>query len=171
MAEPRIIDVTKQRERMDDMRALFREYATEIGIDLAFQDFEDELAGLPGRYAAPRGCILLAELDGDAVGCIALRPLEGDVGEIKRMYIKPAARGHGLAGRLARECIRQAIECGYKRLRLDTLKSMLPARKLYGRLGFIEIEPYYHNPLPDVVYYELVLQNGPNREEPRRAAK
>lgn len=155
MAEIRIMDVNEQFERMDDVRALFTEYAREIGIDLGFQGFEQELAELPGCYEAPHGVILLAEADGQLAGCVALRPLEESIAELKRMYVRPAYRGRGIAGRLVDEVISRALQAGYRGIRLDTLATMTAARGLYERLGFARIEPYYHNPLPDVAYYEL----------------
>ena len=153
----KIINVAESSERMAEVRALFREYATEMGLNLNFQGFEEELADLPGCYEAPRGCILFAEIDGKVAGCIALRPLADVTAEVKRMFVRTECRGKGVALALATELMRQATERGYQRVRLDTLASMVPARRLYETLGFQTIDAYYHNPLADVVYYELVL--------------
>lgn len=152
-----IVDVTESPSRMDEVRALFREYAEDMGLNLDFQGFEQELADLPGCYSAPRGCILFYESNGETAGCIALRPLDNATGEVKRMFVRPAFRGKGIARQLVTGLLKQAAERGYQRLRLGTLASMTPARHLYESLGFGEIEPYYHNPLPDVIYYELRL--------------
>jgi putative acetyltransferase len=157
MTDLRIIDITDALARMEELRALIREYGAELGINLNFQGFEEELAALPGRYSAPRGCILAA-VDGAALtGSIALRPLEGDIGEVKRMYVNPAYRGRGIARALIDKLLERATEIGYARLRLDTLESMTAARTLYEGLGFVRIEPYYFNPIPNVAYYELRL--------------
>ncbi|MCA8910903.1 MAG: ATP-dependent Clp protease adaptor ClpS [Planctomycetes bacterium] len=157
MDDCRIIDVANQLRRMDDVRALFRAYAEEIGIDLGFQGFEDELIDLPGCYSAPSGCILLAELDNAPAACIALRRLGDAACELKRMYVKPEHRGRGLASALVSEALQFANNQRYMRVLLDTLGSMKAARKLYESFGFVETDPYYINPLPDVVFYELDL--------------
>lgn len=142
------------------VRELFREYAKEIAVDLCFQGFERELADLPGCYAAPEGTILLACIDHTPVGCVALRPLDKGIGEIKRLYVKPQYRGRGVARELAEEVLRRAFQIGYRKVRLDTLASMKAARALYESLGFKEIPAYYDNPLPDVVYFERDFYAG-----------
>ena len=139
-------------------RELFEEYAAGLGHDLCFQHFSDELAALPGAYAPPRGRLLLARSDDVAVGCIALREQSATICEMKRMYIRPAWRRRGIARELAQELIRIAREIGYERMRLDTLASMTPARQLYESIGFRQVEPYYHNPIPGAVFYELDLR-------------
>ena len=171
MPDVRIIDVTDSPSRMDDVRVLFMAYAKDIGIDLCFQGFETELAELPGCYAAPWGCILLAEVDREPVACVALRPIDEKTGEIKRLFVRPEFRGHGLARRLATEVVNAGFECGYSRLLLDTLSSMTAARKLYESLGFKPTEAYYDNPLPDVCYYELDLHDHARRHVARHARK
>ena len=140
-------------------RALFIEYAEWLAVDLCFQGFERELATLPGAYARPRGRLLLAGIPGEAFGCIALRPLdsEGDgapvpIGEVKRLYVRPAARGGGWGRALAEALIAEAQAIGYCELKLDTLEWMTEARALYGRLGFHECAPYYDNPRAGAVY-------------------
>ena len=142
---------------IDAVRALFREYADWLGVDLCFQGFDEELATLPGKYAPPDGRLLLARDGAAAVGCIGLRRVDATTGEVKRLYVRPAARGQGLGGELARRVIAAAREIGYRRLVLDTLEPMAEARSLYGALGFRVIPAYYANPLSGVIYMELVL--------------
>lgn len=138
-------------------RALFREYQAALGVDLCFQGFAQELASLPGAYAPPRGRLLLAGPPGDAFGCVALRPLADDAGEVKRLYVQPRARGGGWGRRLAQAIVDEARGIGYRVLKLDTLASMQEARSLYASLGFVPCEPYYHNPLGGTVYLKLTL--------------
>ncbi|HPE60627.1 MAG TPA: GNAT family N-acetyltransferase [Thiolinea sp.] len=142
------------------IRQLFREYQAFLNVDLCFQDFENELATLPGKYAPPGG-ELLAAMDGDRMlGCIALRPLEGEVCEMKRLYVRPEARGSGLGRELALVIIQTAREQGYARMRLDTLELLHEAMQLYEQLGFRRISPYYNNPLSGVAFLELVLTDS-----------
>ncbi|MGE5146462.1 MAG: GNAT family N-acetyltransferase, partial [Candidatus Eiseniibacteriota bacterium] len=144
----------RQAEGPDDMRtarALFQEYADWLGIDLSYQDFERELAELPGAYAPPKGRLLLGEVDGAAVGCIALRPLEPGIGEVKRLYLRPALQGRGLGRRLAETLVAEARLIGYRTLRLDTLARLTAANTLYASLGFRPIAPYYRNPTEGVL--------------------
>jgi len=137
-------------------RRLFVEYAKWLKIDLCFQGFDAELAGLPGAYAPPRGRLLVAGPTGAAFGCIALRPL----GEIKRLYVQPSHRGERWGHRLASALIAQAKVIGYRELKLDTLAWMKAARATYADLGFRPCAAYYHNPLPDVVYMSLDLSTA-----------
>ena len=141
----------------DEARTLFEEYARWLAVDLCFQNFAEELATLPGAYARPRGRLLLAGVPGRAVGCIALRPIDAHAGEVKRLYVRPEARGTGLGRRLASAVLDAARAIGYRELKLDTLARMAEARALYASLGFRECAPYYRNPLPDVVYMTLAL--------------
>jgi len=151
---------------LNAVRRLFTAYAESLDFDLCFQDFEAELDGLPGEYAPPDGALLLAEVDGEPAGCVALRPMNApDVCEMKRLYVRPAFRHEGLGRALARAIVEKARALSYDRMRLDTVKSMTAARHLYASLGFEETEPYYPNPLPDVVYMERDLRpkDPPNR--------
>jgi ribosomal protein S18 acetylase RimI-like enzyme len=145
-------------ELLPHVRALFEEYAASLDVDLSFQDFERELAELPGDYAPPGGRILLA-LDGDEpVGCVALRAFEPGVCELKRLYVRPVAQGSGLGRRLAEAIVEAGRAAGYDRMRLDTLPSMTAARGLYRSLGFEEIEAYRPNPVHGTTYFELRLR-------------
>ena len=171
MDDGQIIDVTDSSSRMDAVRVLFIAYARDIGIDLGFQGFENELAELPGCYALPFGRIVLAEVDREVAGCVALRPIDEKTGEVKRLFVRPEFRGRGLAKRLANEVVNAGLECGYSRLLLDTLGSMTAARKLYESLGFKQTEPYYDNPLPDVVYYELNYHEAARSHVAKHARK
>ncbi len=144
---------------LDAARALFIEYAESLDFELCFQDFEAELDALPGDYAPPDGTLLLAEV-GDAIaGCVALRPMDGHgICEMKRLYVRPAFRRGGVGRALAKAIVDNAQTLGYDVMRLDTVASMTAARRLYASLGFEETEPYYRNPLPDVVYMERDLR-------------
>jgi ribosomal protein S18 acetylase RimI-like enzyme len=149
---------------VDAVRALFDEYAQEIATDLCFQGFAQERDGLPGAYAPPRGRLLVAEQDGVIAGCIALRPLDDGAAEMKRLYLRPGARGTGLGRRMALALIAEAESAGYERLRLDTLPAMSAAIAMYRDLGFREIPPYRHNPVPGALYFERRL--SPRAGEP-----
>lgn len=149
----------------DLVRSLFREYADSLGVDLSFQELEAELAALPGGYDV----LLVARLDGEALGCVGVRPQEGDACELKRLYVRPNGRGLGLGRRLTLEAIARARALGYMRMRLDTLPEMHTAQALYRKLGFVEIEPYRHNPIEGSRFMELDLRrrSAEARNEPQ----
>jgi GNAT superfamily N-acetyltransferase len=138
-------------------RALFEEYAAWLAVDLCFQGFAQELATLPGAYAAPQGRLLLVGAPGESFGCIALRPLGEGVGEVKRLYVQPRARGQGWGARLVELLVSEARAIGYAELKLDTLERMAEARALYARVGFRPCAAYYRNPLGDTIYMALDL--------------
>lgn len=148
-------------EQLTATRRLFNEYAEQLGIDLCFQNFQAELADLPGEYGAPDGALLLALVDGELAGCCALRPLASadyaNVGEMKRFFVRKAFRGFGLGRQLAEAVLDAARMAGYHSVLLDTLDDMESARALYAELGFMEIPPYYHNPIAGAHYLKADL--------------
>ena len=144
-------------EQIEEVRRLLREYEASLNVSLCFQGFEKELAELPGDYAPPRGRLLLAFDDGQPAGCVALRGLDDETCEMKRLYLRPGFRGRGAGRRLAAAVIEDARKLGYIRMRLDTLAAMREAKALYESLGFKRIEPYYRNPHPGTEFMELDL--------------
>lgn len=140
-------------------RRLVEEYAASLNLDLSFQNFAQELEQLESEYSAPAGAFLLSRKDGVFVGCVGLRKLSDSVGEIKRLYVEPAARGLGLGEVLVRSIVDEAKQLKYTRLVLDTLPSMLAARSLYQALGFKPIAPYRYNPVAGTAYLELQLDD------------
>jgi len=145
-------------KELQNVRKLFEEYAASLGISLDFQGFDDELALLPGKYAPPEGCLLIALWNGQVAGCVALRKLAGGLCEMKRLYTRPPFRGLKIGRALAQAIIQQAREIGYTRMRLDTLPSMAMARTMYASLGFREIAPYRYNPIEGAAFMELILE-------------
>jgi len=152
-----VIRAASSKNDWVEARRLFEEYAASLGFDLAFQDFDRELASLPGDYTAPRGTILLAEDDSGAAGCVALRPFDGETCEMKRLYVRPTHRGTGLGKRLAEAILAEARARGYRHMRLDTVPGMESAIALYRSLGFREIAPYRMNPIPGAIFMEREL--------------
>jgi putative acetyltransferase len=140
---------------VEAVRALFLEYAAWLQVDLCFQGFSEELAGLPGAYAPPRGRLLVAASDQNVVGCVGLRPLNDTVCEMKRLFVRPAYQGHGLGRALAEGVIREAKSIGYSSMVLDTLPSMTGAICLYETLGFVRRSAYYDTPLLETIFMEL----------------
>ena len=151
------IEQVTTEETLNRVRELFAEYAVSLGVDLSFQNFDQELAALPGDYAPPDGCLLIATQEGQAVGCIALRKWEEETCEMKRLYVRPQFRGLNAGRKLAEAVIAIARARGYKRMRLDTLPMMKRAQELYESLGFREIPAYRHNPIAGTSFLELVL--------------
>ncbi|MDM7944314.1 MAG: GNAT family N-acetyltransferase [Hydrogenophaga sp.] len=158
-------DVTLRLARfpddLDTVRALFLDYQADMGIDLCFQGFGAELAGLPGDYAAPAGSVFLASVDGEPAGCCAFRPLTNtdhlDACEMKRLYVRRPFRGFGLGRLLVEQVMSDARLAGYTTMLLDTLSDMETARALYQEAGFVEVAPYYHNPIPGAHYLKVSL--------------
>jgi ribosomal protein S18 acetylase RimI-like enzyme len=144
-------------EHIKIFHQLFKEYEKYLDIDLRFQDFETELANLPGVYTPPEGCMLLAEYDNKIAGCVALKKIGEGICEMKRLYVRPEFRGKAIGRKLSEAIIEEARKIGYKKMRLDSLKRLNQAISLYQSMGFKEIKPYVFNPLDDVVYMEVVL--------------
>lgn len=142
---------------LPQVRAMLREYEVELNVDLCFQGFAQELANLPGDYAPPSGALLVAEVDGAIAGCVALRAVNSDVCEMKRLYARPAFRGRRVGLALVEAILAEARRIGYTRMRLDTLPVMTEAQALYQRLGFVDTAPYRNNPVPGTRYMELDL--------------
>jgi len=145
-------------DHLNDIRQLFLEYAESLGFNLCFQNFDVELAALPGEYVPPEGRLLLALLEDQIIGCVALRKSTEGVCEMKRLYVRPEFRGKGIGRNLAVRIIKEARKIGYKRMRLDTIPMMKEAIALYRSLGFKTAEPYRYNPIEGCMFMELNLQ-------------
>ena len=159
----RILD-SSHTEELEQVRQFFRNYAAWLGVDLCFQNFDEEMASLPGAYSAPGGRLFLAELDGKPAGCVGIREFSNGVCEMKRLYVEPSMRTHGIGRKLALSAIGAAREIGYKRILLDTLPAMRIAVKLYRELGFQEAPAYYLTPLEGTIFLSLDLENWSGRE-------
>lgn len=144
-------------EDVELIRKLFREYQNSLGIDLCFQDFDNELAQLPGKYQPPEGRLYLAFEGEQVAGCAGLRKIDEGVCELKRLYVRPLYRGQGMGRRLTIQAVNDAREIGYGRMRLDTLPAMGRAQELYRNLGFKPIAPYTNNPVEGALFLELTL--------------
>lgn len=158
MVGAHVVSAAESAEDVDAVRGLFRDYREALGLDLAFQEFDRELAELPGSYVSPLGLLLLARApSGEPVGCVALHELAPGVCEMKRLYVRPSHRGQGLGRELLARVVDAARERGYRSMRLDTLPSMVQAAPLYASFGFSEIAPYYDNPVVGARFLELEL--------------
>jgi ribosomal protein S18 acetylase RimI-like enzyme len=142
------------------IRTLFNEYADSLGFDLDFQDFHRELDGLPGDYAPPEGCLLLASEGSQLIGCVALRRIDNETCEMKRLYVRSDFRGKGIGRALSQKVVDEARAIGYQRMRLDTIPTMKQANALYKSFGFKEIKPYRYNPIEGALFMELDLRGG-----------
>jgi putative acetyltransferase len=142
---------------VETARALFLEYQKALGISLCFQNFDEEVATLPGAYAPPKGRLLLAFAGDGPAGCVALRRIEEGISEMKRLWVRPAFRGTGLGRRLVETILEEARAIGYRRVRLDTLPSMQAAQALYLSLGFRDIPPYHEHPIEGTRFMEATL--------------
>lgn len=151
------IEIASTPEQFQVARDLFREYAATLSVDLCFQNFDKELQEIDLQYGSPTGALMLVMRDGRAIGCGAIRKLEGKVGELKRMYLRPDARGLGVGSKLLSKCFEVARRLGYDTLRLDTLPEMTDAQAMYRKHGFYEISSYRSNPVKGSLYMEKRL--------------
>lgn len=157
-SDPITIQPATSPDQLAATRDLFRAYADSLGFSLDFEDFAAELESLPGIYAAPNGALILASKDGEPVGCVAMRPLDAETGEMKRLYLTQAARGNGVGRKLCEALIAAAKRAGYTRMRLDTVPGKMDsAITLYRALGFRTIPPYNQSPIPGIIHMELTL--------------
>lgn len=152
------IQIKLAYESLDDIRVLFKEYAQSLEVDLCFQDFNQELETLPGKYASPDGKLYIAYVGDKIAGCIALRRYDDKNAELKRLFIRNGYRGLGISKVLINQIIEDAKNSGYDAILLDTLNTMKPAINLYKNMGFKEVEPYYENPLDGATYFCLNLK-------------
>ena len=153
-----VVSQAQSAEEIEHIRELFLEYEKALGVSLCFQGFDKELASLPGTYAPPSGRLLLASYEGQLAGCVALHPLEPEIGEMKRLYLRPSVRGKGLGRTMIDVIVNEARAIGYRRIRLDTIEPLMrDAVALYRKMGFREIPPYCANPFEGALYMELNL--------------
>ena len=160
MSDPMTLVAVEGRQQVELARELFREYADAIGVNLEYQGFAAELEALSSPYTAPHGALLFALITGDTAGCVALRRLDDETGEMKRLYVRPAFRSWGLGKYLIEAVVQAARRAGYTALRLDTLPSMAAAQGLYRKLGFTEIPAYNRSHLPGTRFFELKLTDS-----------
>ena len=155
-----IIQITNKSnpEQIEQVKALFREYANWLSVDLSFQRFEEEMLALPDNYSAPEGALFLAKVNGLPAGCVAVRRFDNSTCEMKRLFVRDAYKGHGVGKALAAKAIEAGKELGYQRMLLDTLAHMRPAIELYTALGFQPIAAYYDNPISNAVYLSMMLE-------------
>ncbi len=151
--------LAQSTEEYQAAATLFMAYAEWLGIDLGFQHFNAELQDLEKMYGAPSGGIILCKEQTIFIGCVAIRKIDNEISELKRMYVQPLYHQHGIGKALLEKAIKLAAQCGYRKIRLDTLNHMIPATNLYKKYGFKEIPPYYHNPNATTVYFELQITN------------
>ena len=152
-----IIEVSSNRYDIETIKELFLEYARSLGFSLCFQNFQKELDELPGIYSPPEGILYLAVMSDKPAGCVALKPIDQGICEMKRLYVRPQYRGNGIGKALAMKVINKARELSYQKMRLDTIHTMKEAIALYRSFGFYEIPPYYPNPIEGALYLELSL--------------
>jgi putative acetyltransferase len=151
--------IANTEQDFETAKILFQEYAASLSVDLSFQDFEKELKTLQVQYHSPKGCLVIVYFEEKAIGCAAVRELETDIAELKRMYLKPEYRRHKVGEQLLSFMLKKTKALGYKKIRLDTLPEMKAAKHLYQRFGFVEIERYRFNPVKGTVYMEKTLLN------------
>lgn len=153
-------ELATSKPLLTQARKIMREYQVSLGIDLCFQNFEQEMLNLPGKYAPPEGRLYLSYVDEKLIGCVTLRPLQELQCEIKRLYVRPEFRGRSFGKELLEKVLAEAGNIGYLQVFLDTLPTMAAAQKLYYSFGFRKIEPYCFNPIEGTVFMRLDLQNG-----------
>ena len=154
------IKVQYTGDAIEEIKQLFIEYSQSLGVNLDFQNFETELNTLPGKYIPPNGALILALVDGKAAGCVALRKMDNDICEMKRLYVRNDYRGLGIGNTLISMIIEEAGKLNYSYMRLDTLPTMKRAQELYKSYGFYDIEPYVYNPVTGTRFLELNIRNA-----------
>lgn len=145
-------------DQVNAIRELFLEYANSLEFDLGFQGFQSEIDSLPGNYSAPKGCVLLALKNSELAGCVALKPIDEEICEMKRLFVRPKFQGHGIGRTLVQKILKRAADMGYGKIRLDTVPSMRAAIEMYRAFGFYSIPAYRENPVPGTSYLERTLR-------------